>query len=471
MGAGYSNIQSDTGSTFEFNNVKSKRASYDKIQLNEDDVMKRYYNTMNEKVIMKTDMTCVLDRPVNNGLLSAIYYAYSNHTPITFRPDDIWLAIISAFGIYVNNNAEELRNVFVDHEDKKDITVYTMEGFSNYITPSSWAPLFEKMRLKMRDEVKLNVCDWIVPTFTTTTQLDRDLCNITLMTTFKKYFDYSFVFECGLSKVTLSGTLDDWIKLKEKVKFMLSFNTDDLNQWTELLCRVLDQFINAYQHNVDEQFWQSICTQEYQGSGHQTLYKGWMLVFCPFNTEGKYYLNSIETINKTNCYAVIEENKISECINIVPIKINDAGTIYDMTLYGGIIGATYTNNTIQPKLGWCMTMIEPITIYTITKICKKSKYYILAKRSPKIQFDDYKRLDQLLIVAFNQIIKHKQLTFEQLENICNEMIKSWYINTKITDEKIIEDITNYITELNEPEEFINGYTEYKKINDAIKKLM
>jgi hypothetical protein len=58
-----------------------------------------------------------------HAILSAFLYAYNSHEDIVLSPDDIWMMICMYFSKYVNDNAEKLRSLFVDHEDQKKLTV------------------------------------------------------------------------------------------------------------------------------------------------------------------------------------------------------------------------------------------------------------------------------------------------------------------------------------------------------------
>jgi hypothetical protein len=59
----------------------------------------------------------------NHAIFSAFLYAYNSHEDIVLSPDDIWLMICTYFSKHVNDNAEELRSLFVDHDGKKKLTV------------------------------------------------------------------------------------------------------------------------------------------------------------------------------------------------------------------------------------------------------------------------------------------------------------------------------------------------------------
>ena len=299
---------------------------------------------------------------IRHGLISTIINAYSYHIPLILRPDDIWISIITAFALFVKNNPNKFKNIFKCHpRDKKDLIIKRDGSFDDDMANiDNWSQILEQFINLIRDNVKTNICDEIMPNFTTTTQIDKNVCIITLMTSLQNYFTYGIEYFCGLSKVTLLGTLEDWIKLKDKVNFINQFNIKVLNNWTKLLDHVLNQFIEAYKGNVDESFWQRICTKEIRGSGSQKKYKGWMLVFCPFAQPSdkfhkekiKYILNDYDEIMETHCYGEINDDNIVECINKVPIIINNNGTTHNMSLYSGILGAQYENNELKPNIGF-----------------------------------------------------------------------------------------------------------------------
>jgi hypothetical protein len=57
------------------------------------------------------------------------------------------------------------------------------------------------------------------------------------MDTMQKYFKYELGAGCGISKIKLLGTLEDWIKLKENTEKIREF---ELNWWIDKLMPVLD---------------------------------------------------------------------------------------------------------------------------------------------------------------------------------------------------------------------------------------
>ena len=55
--------------------------------------------------------------------VESVDFAYSHHVPLTITPDVIFYLITSATAVHINQNAEKLRKVFVNHEGKKELEV------------------------------------------------------------------------------------------------------------------------------------------------------------------------------------------------------------------------------------------------------------------------------------------------------------------------------------------------------------
>ncbi|CAF1316392.1 unnamed protein product [Rotaria sordida] len=72
-----------------------------------------------------------------HALFEAYFAAYNAHEDIVLSPDDIWLMITIYYSRYVDDNAEQMRHLFVDHEGQKELVVEIMrmepEDFGIYL--------------------------------------------------------------------------------------------------------------------------------------------------------------------------------------------------------------------------------------------------------------------------------------------------------------------------------------------------
>merc|ERR1712216_63877 len=100
------------------------------------------------------------------------------------------------------------------------------------------------------------------------------------------YFSYSMCCGCGFPSITLTGTPQDWEKIRTKAA---AFKKYDLDWWLEGLLPVLDQFVEASRGQPDIDFWRSLCMINTGTSFPEyTPLTGWVQVFFPYLIEPGY---------------------------------------------------------------------------------------------------------------------------------------------------------------------------------------
>jgi hypothetical protein len=117
------------------------------------------------------------------------------------------------------------------------------------------------MHLQMTNHVKDDICRLLTNDFSTTTKVESLLSSLTIMSTFRKCFDYTYsINSCGIRNVHFMGTLNDWILLRDKAYQLRLFDTekDDFFLYINGILPILDQFIQTYKGNVNNQFWDTI---------------------------------------------------------------------------------------------------------------------------------------------------------------------------------------------------------------------
>ncbi|XP_065643150.1 uncharacterized protein LOC136074784 [Hydra vulgaris] len=297
---------------------------------------------------------------LGNSLIGALYDAYKNHYAISIRPDDVWLTIIIELAEYVDEHAEEMRDLFVNHEGKKELNVGSNVCGN---TVNDWAGLIKKMSDLIYDNTKADLRDFIEPQFTTTTPNDSLIARVSLMGTMKNYFSYRFGLICGIPQVTLMGTIGDWVKLKEKIVELgkrFAEKQPELGWWSKILVPIADKFIESYNGIRNESFWQS-CIDFHAARGRrsckpnknykESYFTGWALAFSPF-FRGHWRLNKPEKILKRGCYGEVssEQSKISTVK--VDLQVNGIKACF----YAGSIVNTFQKdtNTIRPNFDFAM---------------------------------------------------------------------------------------------------------------------
>lgn len=205
--------------------------------------------------------------------------AYNNHYDMILSPDDIWMVICLQFTKYVNANAEAMRELFVQHEGKKKLTVTT----HNELDESEWTEFFELMLVAIKNNTKSDVADLLQANFSTTTHVEKLLSTAVIMDTLKTYFDYGRCIPCcGIRNLMFMGTLEDWLLLQSKISQLGTYAINDTwRKYIDELSPIINQFVEAYQGRVDQEFWDKIMNIRYGslGSGSTSYVSGWILKF------------------------------------------------------------------------------------------------------------------------------------------------------------------------------------------------
>ncbi|KAJ7784963.1 hypothetical protein DFH07DRAFT_786375 [Mycena maculata] len=327
-----------------------------------------------------------------NGFVNTVMSAYSHHYALIIRPDDVWLAIVAQFSFYVNANAELLRANFVVHEGKRELNVL-----------SGVPPDFAALSRQLADMIHQNVVDpvlreWILPKFSTTTMSDTTVGSMLIMATMKNYLDYRMTMLCGIPRVTLEGTQEDWKRILRRLKKLKEYGLQTI-AWYHLLLPVISRFVQTFD-NPDApdnlEFWGQVACKEIEGSG-SSYWSGWITAFCVFSTQGEWrgpkldnervqsrapetmssrrfwssYTRPLQesrphlTLDGTE-YPIINANNVSVGYAEVDVKVDNNGTEMPCVIIVGLVGmgfsssrdltvsSTGKNDTVRPVVAWWM---------------------------------------------------------------------------------------------------------------------
>ncbi len=320
--------------------------------------------------------------PSANGFVRGALLAYNKHHHLKIRPEDVWLAIISQLGFYINCHGEELRGMFVAHQGKKELEVNFGDGDRHSVD-------FGVFAQKVSHLIEENVLDpelreWVMPAFSTTTEHDNVVAAILLMGITQKYFSFNCTMLCGLPSVTLLGLKRDWQLIYSRLDKLETFGAEP-SQFRELLRPIISRFIRSFDEPISNDiisFWQRIAHYYNMGSG-PSYYSGWITAFCFWDEHGKC-LYSIprfgDSLEETSweeakvpllkldgvSYHRVESGDVPPGYSSVPIKVNDNGNEFDAMMVAGSVGINCTSSgdeleeglvdldTVSAETGWWM---------------------------------------------------------------------------------------------------------------------
>ena len=280
--------------------------------------------------------------------------AFADHRPVVLTPDVIWFLICQGFAHYVNDNPEELRNLFVDHEGKIDLVVQS--GKDLLSGEADWPAIVDGFADQIRSNTKGDIADIMSQKFSTTGVNEHMVSQIVLMETVKAYFDYIVIYmSCGIPSVTLKGTPDDWQSILDRTRKLREYG---IGWWVDELEPILEEFVNASKGNPDVEFWRSIVKKYRPGDVRglscgmdmgATQFDGWFLKFLPYDERGR-------TPAEVNMdHSMLPEMVRTEYKYMI---INDVTGEVEQTMmmefWAGIVGMEVDPETyaMTPKMGW-----------------------------------------------------------------------------------------------------------------------
>ncbi|AEI63240.1 DUF4419 domain-containing protein [Corallococcus macrosporus] len=225
--------------------------------------------------------TRVLETQGVHPLLAAVHTAFSEHRPLVLSPDVIWLTMAQGVAQHIRLNAEALQGRLVRHEGRKKLTV-EVDRFP--ATDAEFLWLLLSFRSQLREALgpglpRLLSCD-----FSTSTDIERMAGDVVLMDAMSPYFDYEMLCVCGIPRITLLGTPEDWRSIRRRIDVIQEL---DLAWWTSSLVPIADAFVSAVEGNPDREYWKQLYKPK--AAYGVDLATGWMARLFPYvATHGAY---------------------------------------------------------------------------------------------------------------------------------------------------------------------------------------
>ena len=302
----------------------------------------------------------------NIPLLNGFYTAHTNHYPIRIKPDDIWLLIVQAFSNHVNTNSEELRPYFVDFDGKKTLEVfYAINGIEK-VNRKVLEDFSEQIDEQMINYLGKEMLDTLTPNFSTTTYDSSIVCKISIMGSFKKYFDYDmFCIECGIPYIILEGTADDYKKILSKAENLKKYKFE---WYIDRIIPHISKMIEAKEGKIDVEYFKNIiqknkitetrsidCGKDVEV---QVDYiSGWILSFFAYYGKKSFSTKKIKPFTESEL-KVEDFKRLANQMLIIPFTIKDLvnNKEYLMKYKVGFIGCEQNEkNEVYPVQGWLVS--------------------------------------------------------------------------------------------------------------------
>ena len=282
-----------------------------------------------------------------NKALLGYLNAYFDHCPIKVSPNIIWQLILNAFSSYVDEHSEYLRNRFVNFAGKKDLIFVRIGTFKDIYKYEDG--IIEEFCQKISENIGSEIVEILTPNFSTSTKDTIIAGKVSIMSTFKKYFNYrGGMCTCGIPYIILEGTLEDWEKILKKLEFLskYDFKIDNMK-------KNIEEIIRTKKGNINYNFWRKIIMETKEtikediGCGcyrdvEKDIIRGWI---CDF-----YYGMKINP----------ERNNLVDEVLKVPVQIKQIETeeTKEAIIYTGIrdLKQDPKSFVVEPIVNYCFSL-------------------------------------------------------------------------------------------------------------------
>ena len=222
------------------------------------------------------------------SLIQGLAIAYGNHFPINISPDMIWLLVLQGFARFMDKYSELVREKYVNFKGKKTININRFGTPLSSASEEVWDGLINECIEKITEHVGKEIISNLQSDFSTTNDVTLLASQTSIMSVMKQYFIYEGIFGiCGISYITLEGSIEDWEKIKAKLIYISKFA---LNWWTKHLIPIIDNIIKTkiyyakYKKINNEliEFWKNmIKIKDKNGEDVPDVFNGWIIKFIP----------------------------------------------------------------------------------------------------------------------------------------------------------------------------------------------
>jgi len=304
------------------------------------------------------------------SLIQGLILAYKNHYPITVTPDMIWILILQGFSRFMEKYAEQMREKFVNFTGKKDLKVERLQYSPYSATKEVWDGIMKEFVEKIGKNVGQETIDNLECNFSTTSPVALVTSQVSIMSAMKQYFTYRVLMGgCGISNITLEGSIQDWEKIKSKLEFL---STKGLEWYTQHLIPIINNFIETKKYYSAKgklsddliEFWKRMIRLKGKGGAYDPhIINGWIVNFIP------NLLNE-----KPEVYEELYETNIPDQIISCPMELTwipppgNKKYEFKCSLFSGFYGMIQDKETfnVRPVIGYAI-VVEDKTESDITK--------------------------------------------------------------------------------------------------------
>ncbi|GLW68747.1 hypothetical protein Kpho02_10460 [Kitasatospora phosalacinea] len=274
-------------------------------------------------------------------LVRALHLCFAAHLPLSLSPDVLWYAVVHEVATHVRLNADAYAGVFTDTPGSRRTLVVRDDALTG---GADWQRSLHLVQGPLRERIGERVADLFQPAFSTTTPADASAALVALMDVVSPYYDFRWVTRCGIPRVRLEGTGQDWRLLADRVDG-LAERFAGLRPWLDALRPVLAEIAaTAAGGPVDPEFWGSLYKWESRSGSDRVT--GWITRFFAHRYDDRTPVPATAD--------GIEDGHFPAHLSVVPFTWQLPDGERRMAFVGGVLGIERDEEWVRPRLGFAV---------------------------------------------------------------------------------------------------------------------
>ncbi|MFD0276889.1 DUF4419 domain-containing protein [Kitasatospora sp. NPDC127111] len=313
--------------------------------------------------------------PTWSLLLRAAHLAFAGHLPLSLSPDVLWYAVVHEVAVHVRLDPDRYAGLFGGGGSggrgggggsggrgggggsggadggvagKRSIEVRD----DRTVGPDAdWSRSIRLVREPLEKALGADLVELFQPVFSTTTPDDVCSVLVALMDVVSPYYEFTWITMCGIPRIRLEGTAEDWRLLARRVGELAETFGEGLRPWFAGLLPVLRTVADtAAGGAVDEAFWRSLSTLESRSGGDRV--SGWITAFFAHRQgpSGPRPRTSFDWRDEEAEHLGL--NDFPSHVSRVPFRWKRLGEELDMAFVAGVLGIERdAEGFVRPRLG------------------------------------------------------------------------------------------------------------------------
>jgi hypothetical protein len=284
----------------------------------------------------------------------AAHVAFSEHHAFTLSPEIVWYLVVHEIATHVAQDARRYAALFGREPDVR--TLLRVEDDSLTGGPhDDWGYTVQLFEAPLRELVGDEMLDLLLPRLSTMGRDDTVTLLLAFMDTVQPYFQYRVRSLCGIPRVRLRGTADDWATISQRLG-RLTRLFPPLEPWLAEAGSVVEQIhATASGRTPEMKFWESL--YKYEGRSGGPEISGWITAFLAhvLTPDGPVLREDFGPSPRRGPWGPLLGVELTALVCRVPFIWERGIPVVErpMVFAAGVLGVDCEDG-LTPRLGWAV---------------------------------------------------------------------------------------------------------------------